>query len=74
MTEARFSALECSVKRIENAICGDPDLKIKGIAAKVDEHDKYIAIDKRQKWMISGAASFIAFVFSLIVTYLGVKK
>lgn len=69
MNEARFAALESSVKRIESAICGDPEMKIKGIAQKVEDHDEYIESDRRLKWTISGAASAIGTLIGALIGY-----
>ena len=43
------------VKRMETALMGDKDLEVVGMAEKVAAHGKYIAKDKRFKYLATGA-------------------
>ena len=43
------------VKRMEVALMGDEEMEVQGMAQKVAAHGKYIAKDKRFKYLATGA-------------------
>ena len=42
------------IKDIHFAVYGNPQANLKGMAGKVDDHDKYISNDKKFKWTVAG--------------------
>lgn len=55
VTREEFHQVLTSLKRIETALLGDSEMRIDGMAKKVDSHDKYIQKDKELKAKVAGA-------------------
>lgn len=55
VTREEFHEVLTSIKRIEVALLGDSEMRIDGMAKKVDSHEKYIERDKNIKAKVAGA-------------------
>lgn len=55
VTREEFHEVLTSLKRIETALLGDSEMRIDGMAKKVDSHEKYIERDKNMKAKVAGA-------------------
>lgn len=51
---AKGDAILTTVKRIETAVCGDPDMGIEGLATLPK---RVQALERRQWWMLGGVAA-----------------
>lgn len=57
---------------IHFAIYGNPKAEIKGMAQTVSDHAKYIANDKKFKWIVAGSfGGSIGGLWAYIKTHLG---
>lgn len=57
-----LDSIQQNVTEIKLVLVGSEQLKTEGIIQKVNEHDKYIEKDKKQKWMIAGALAVLTFL------------
>lgn len=55
VTREEFHEVLTSLKRIETALLGDSEMRIDGMAKKVDLHERYIERDKNMKAKVAGA-------------------
>lgn len=51
------------------AVIGSNKIGVEGLISKVNKHEKYIEGDRKQKWLIAGAAGVISFIVTLIITF-----
>jgi len=56
------------LKEIKMAVIGSDQLGIEGIVKKVEKHEQYINIDKKQKWSIAGGTAVIVFIITFLIT------
>jgi hypothetical protein len=69
ISKQEFKKLTDSVKRIETALLGDPQMKIVGVVDKIEKHEDYIdKAKKRHAWVI-GASGGAGFSLSLAWEY-----
>lgn len=64
------------IERIHTVVFGDKEAEIKGLVAKVDDHGKYISLDKKMKIFGTGLAASGATgwaLFDTIKHFFGIK-
>jgi hypothetical protein len=67
--KASILDLTATITEIKMAVIGSDRLKIKGALQKIQDHDDYILLDKKLKWMIAGAWALIVFIFTGVLVY-----